>query len=383
LTGRRSKGYGPRMTDSSWIDSTPALEAWIAGVAEGPLAVDTEADSFHHYREKVCLVQLSAGGRHALVDPLAEIEWSALGRRLADPAVEKILHGADYDVRLLERDLGLAVVNLFDTSIAARLTGETSIGLAALLAKHLGVTLDKSHQRADWSKRPLGDAMRAYAVADTAHLQALAAILAAEAERLGRLAWVREECARIESVRWRDRARDDPEAFRRVKGAASLTPPGLAVLREVWGWRDEVGRRRDRPVFRVLRDEVLLAIARAAPATVADLVKIAGFPEALARSPVAIDVVEAVRRGLACPEPERPQPRPSLRVVLPPEVEARLDDLRQRRDQVAQPLGLDPSLVANRAVLEEMARRLVAGADPFEVPDLRPWQAALLKPVLA
>ena len=371
------------MAESAWIDSTEALALWLAGTGDGPLAVDTEADSFHHYREKVCLVQLSAGGRHALVDPLAAIDWTALGHRLADPGVEKILHGADYDVRLLERDLGLTVVRLFDTSIAARLVGETAIGLAALLEKHLGVTLDKSQQRADWSKRPLSEAMRAYAVADTAHLEALAAILAGEAERLGRLGWIREECARIESVRWRDRSRDDPEGFRRVKGAASLARPALAILREVWGWREAAGRRRDKPVFRILRDEVLVAIARGAPASVGDLVKIAGFPGALARSPSAVEVTDAVRRGVACPESEQPEPRRNARVIVPPEVEAKLDELRRRRDQVAEALALDPALLANRAVLEEMARRVVAGTDPFEAPDLRPWQAALLKPVVA
>ncbi|HEX4825443.1 MAG TPA: HRDC domain-containing protein [Candidatus Polarisedimenticolaceae bacterium] len=371
------------MAEFTWIETTESLAAWLDGGGPGPLAIDTEADSFHHYREKVCLVQLSAAGRHALVDPFAELAWDALARRLADPAQEKILHGADYDVRLLERDLGLTVVHLFDTSIAARLIGETAIGLAALLAKHLGVTLDKSQQRADWSKRPLSPAMRAYAVADTAHLEALAAILAAEAERLGRLAWVREECRRIETVRWRDRARDDPDAFRRVKGAAGLARPALAILRELWGWRDAAGRRRDRPVFRILRDEVLVAVVRAAPATIGDLVKVAGFPEALARSPVAAEIVDAVRRGAACPEADQPELRPGVRIVVPPDVEAKIDEFRQARDRVAKSLALEPSVVANRAVLEEMARRVIAGSDPFEAPDLRLWQATLLKPAMA
>jgi ribonuclease D len=369
--------------DVTWIDTTPRLDAWLAGQGGAALAVDTEADSFHHYREKICLVQLSARERHALVDPFAELTWTSLAGVLGDPAVTKIFHGADYDVRLLERDLGLVVRNLYDTSIAARLTGEEASGLAALLGKHLGVTLDKSHQRADWSRRPLPPEMRDYAVADTSHLEALAAILAARAEALGRTAWIREECARIESVRWRERPRDDPDAFRRVKGSGALDRAALSVLREIWTWREEMGQRRDRPVFRILRDEILIALARQAPATIGEVTKVPSFPAPLARSPAAAVLVEAIRRGAAVPEAERPETRPPARPRLAPEVELSLEAIRTRRDRVARELALDPSLIASRALLEEMARRDVAGTDPFAAPELRGWQVDLLRPPAA
>ena len=366
----------------SWIQTTEGLAAWLSeGV--GSLAVDTEADSFHHYREKVCLVQMSASGRHALIDPFAEIDWSSLGAVLADGAVTKIFHGADYDVRLMERDLGLTVRSLYDTSIAARLNGESALGLAALVLKHLGVVLDKSHQRADWSKRPLTEPMRRYAVADTEHLEALAAILAADALRLGRTAWIREECARLENVRWRDRSRDDAEAFRRVKGAGPLDRRALSVLREIWSWREEMARRRDRPVFRVLRDEILVAIARTAPASIAELAKLSGFPDPLARSPSAHELVEAAQRGAGRPESEWPELKPAVRKVIEPAVEARMDDLKARRDRIAAELALEPSVVASRALLEEMARRQVHGDDPWAAPDLRAWQAELMRPLPA
>jgi ribonuclease D len=368
--------------DVTWIETTADLSAWLERAEGAPLAVDTEADSFHHYREKVCLIQLSASGRHALVDPLAAVEVRTLGPALEDPSRRKLLHGADYDIRLLQRDFGIGVRSLFDTSVAARLTGETALGLAALVEKHLGVVLDKSHQRADWSRRPLGPAMRDYAVADTAHLEALAAILEANARSLGRDAWVEEECARLEAVRWRDRRLEDPEPFRRVKGSATLDAAGLAVLREIWGWREEMARRRDRPVFRVLRDEVLLAIAKKPPANVSDLAGLAGFPDYLLRSPAAVALVDAARRGIAVEEADRPQPQASARVRTDPAVEAIADGIKKARDAAAGELTLDPSILASRAVIEDMATRIHAGEDPFGASELRSWQAALLRPRL-
>jgi len=368
--------------DVLWIETTEALAGWVDGLDGGPLAVDTEADSFHHYREKVCLVQLSAAGRHALVDPLASVDFTPLAAPLSASSIRKVLHGADYDVRLLARDFGLVVAGLHDTMIAARLAGEPAFGLAALLAKYLGVSLDKSHQRADWSRRPLPAAMREYASADTRHLQALAAVLDERLAQLSRSAWVEEECLRLESVRWRERVEDDPEAFRRTKGARSLDRAGLAVLREVWGWRDAAARKRDRPAFKVLRDETLLALSKTPPASIGDLARVTGVPDSLVRSPAAVDLLEAARRGAASPEAARPEIRSEVRERLEPAVEARIARIKERRDALALDLVLDPSVIASRGVVEEMAKRWEAGEDPFAVPDLRRWQLGLLRPLL-
>jgi ribonuclease D len=368
--------------DVTWIERTDVLDDWVRAAGAGAVAVDTEADSFHHYREKVCLIQLTSGGRHALIDPLAEVDVAPLTAPFEDAGRRKYFHGADYDVRLLQRDFGLIVRNLFDTSIAARLTGEPAVGLAALLEKHVGVVLDKSHQRADWSKRPLTSTMREYAVADTMHLEALAAILERNASELGRDAWVREECERLEAVRWRDRREEDPEPFRRVKGSAALDRAALAVLREIWTWRDSIASRRDRPAFRVLRDESLLAIAKSPPASVGDLSRIAGFPDYLLRSPSALALLDAVRRGAACPEEQWPAPPAARRPRTDPEVEVLVDAIKGKRDALAAELALDPSLIASRAVMEEMAKRQIAAGDPWSVPDLRAWQVGLLRPRL-
>ena len=368
--------------DGEWIDTTEALAGWIDGIGAGPLALDTEADSFHHYREKVCLVQLSAGERHALVDPLADVELAPLAEPLARPGLRKILHGADYDVRLLWRDFGLVVSGLTDTMIAARLTGEPAFGLAALLAKHLGITLDKSHQRADWSKRPLSPPMRAYAIADTRHLDALAAILDERLRALGRDSWAEEEYARLSSMRWRDRSAEDPEAFRRTKGSKALGSAALAVLREVWLWRDATARRRDRPPFKVLHDETLVALAKAAPESIGALAEVKGVPDSLVRSPAAAELVDAARRGAACPEAERPEVRVEVRERLSAAVETRVARIKERRDAIALDLALDPTAIASRGVVEEMAKRWEAGDDPWSVPELRGWQIGLLRPAI-
>jgi ribonuclease D len=368
------------MAEPLWIDTTGALEEFLAEAGASALALDTEADSFHHYHEKVCLVQLAAGGRCALVDPLASCDLRALAPKLQDPSVRKILHGSDYDVRLLHRDFGIEVRNLFDTMIAARLAGESALGLASLLEAHLGLAHDKSQQRADWSKRPLTGAMRAYAVDDVRHLEALAAILETTLVSLGRLEWAREECARLEDVRWRKRSDLDPEPFRRAKGASALPPRALAVLRELWTWRDDAARRRDQPAFRILRNEILMELSRTPPATIADLARAPGFPDALLRSPASRDLVEAARRGAACPDDALPQAPTSSRPKVDPAVDAQAARLREARDGVARELGLDPAVVASRALLDEIARRIVAGDDPWAAPELRRWQAGLLRP---
>jgi ribonuclease D len=275
------------------------------------------------------------------------------------------------------------ICGLGDTMIAARLLGEPALGLAALLEKHLAVVLDKAHQRADWSKRPISDAMRAYAVEDTRHLEALTSILDQRLEALGRMAWMREECARLEAVRWRDRRDDDPEPFRRTKGVRTLDRAGLAVLRELWSWRDAMARRRDKPLFRVLRDETLLALAKKPPAEISDLAGVPGFPDYLLRSPSGHDVLEAARRGVSCPEADWPEIRVETRERLQPDVETRIALIRQRRDELARTLELDPSVLASRGVVEEMAKRWVAGEDPWAVTELRQWQTGLLRPVLS
>jgi len=206
-------------------------------VLDGPVAIDLEADSFHHYREKTCLIQFAYKGRQLIIDPLAGIDPAPLGRILADPAIRKIFHGSDYDLRLLDRDFHLPVKGLFDTMIAARLTGETAFGLSALLEKHIGVTLDKKYQRADWSRRPLPPEMLDYAISDIVHLCELSDLLERRLEELSRLEWAQEEFRFLEQVRWEAKSQDDT-LFLKIKGARKLRPGQLSVLRRLFEFRE-------------------------------------------------------------------------------------------------------------------------------------------------
>lgn len=364
------------------IDDHEGVVRLAQSIRSGPLAVDTEADSYHHYREKVCLVQVSFGDDTAVVDALAGLDLEPLRPVLESPGVPKILHGADYDLRLLDRDLGLRIVGLFDTMVAARLVGERACGLAALLESRLGVRLDKRHQLADWSRRPLPEALLRYAAEDTRHLVALHRILEDRLVELGRLEWAREEFRRLEGVRG-SVAPEDPEAYRDVKGAARLGRRGLAVLRELFAWRRETAQRRDVPPYRVAMDSTLIALAEHPPETVRDLSRAGGAIRALSRDESAEEIVARARRALETRPAEWPERRSRSRGGVPGPAAARVRLLRDRRDRLAARLALEPSILATRATLEAIAMHLDDGRDWRTAPGVRRWQIDLLEEVVS
>src|SRR5690349_7381822 len=232
----------------NYIKTPQALADAIAALSKEPrVAADTEAASFHRYRDRIFLIQLSSPTRTEIIDPLALADLSPVGTLLGNAAVEKIFHDADYDLRTLDRDYGFRARRLFDTRIAAQLAGEPAIGLAALLEKYVGVKLAKEHQKADWSRRPLPAPMLAYAAADTEHLPALREALRGRLLALGRLAWAEEEFTRLEELRWTGPPDGGgADAFLRVKGAKALPPRQLAALRELYRWREGVAAELDR-----------------------------------------------------------------------------------------------------------------------------------------
>ena len=374
---------GAGVSEARWIDHQEDLQELLAVLSADPIGLDLEADSFHHYREKVCLVQVAqpaAGGAGvALIDPLAGVSLAPLAAVLADRGWRKVLHGADYDLRLLDRDHGLKVAGLFDTMVAARLVGERSFGLASLLEQRLGVKLDKRHQRADWSVRPLPASMAEYAVADTRHLPALADQLEEDLVRSGRASWAVEEFRRLEQVRWTAASRD-AESWTRIKGRHALDRRGLAVLREVHAFRDAVSRARDVPWFRVFRDDAAVEIARRKPLDAAALARIPGLPRAVLSPAAARELVSAVARALSLPSEELPELPSSKRSRPTPEHEREVKRLLLERDRIAAELGIEPAVVAPRAALEAAAARKLAGEEPSEVPDLREWQRDLMQP---
>jgi ribonuclease D len=243
-----------------------------------------------------------------------------------------------------------------------------------VVEQYLGVSLPKAYQRADWAERPLTAGMRQYAATDTAHLPPLRDRLLEELERWGRLQWAREEFARREATRWTP-PEDAADAFLRVKGARDLAPRGLAILREIHGWREEVGRERDQATFRVLSNQSMLEIALKAPTSPAALASITGVSQGLVERRGA-ELIAAVHRGLAVPESDLPRFAPSRRWERDALVEERTERLREARNQAAAQLGLDPGFLISRATLEEVARRAPRTIEELTgIPDVRRWQA--------
>jgi ribonuclease D len=344
----------------------------IASVRE--IALDTEGASFHRYVDRIYLLQLSTRDRSMILDPLTvdKNALAPLGALLESQTVETVLHDADYDLRLLHQDYGWHARNIFDTRVASQLLGFKSFGLAALLERYFGVKLDKKHQRADWSMRPLSQDMLDYAAQDTMNLLELRDRLRDELAKKGRLEWAREEFARLEGTRWPDENPD--EAFLRLKGARDLTRRELAVLRELFPWRESVARSMDRATFRVIGNEQLLEIARRQPRDKAELLEIKGVPRGLVENR-AREIIDAVRRGGAVPEADLPKFPRAPRWDRDPQFDTRVNALKAVRDAAAQRLDMDPGVLASRERLEAVARAKPKSVDDLRaIPGLRRWQ---------
>jgi ribonuclease D len=356
------------------IESQAELERLFQRLEGEPLlAVDTEAASFHRFHDRVYLLQLSSRRETAVVDPLAVTSLAPLAAVLADPGVEIVFHDADYDLRLLHLEYGLGVTNLFDTRVAAQLLNEPGVGLAALLEKYLGVKLDKRYQRADWSARPLSREMLEYAAADTHHLPALRDLLRSQLQARGRLEWAEEEFALVTGVRWAPPEPDEP-VYLRMKGAKALPGRALAVLRELFEWRDQLARRTDKAAFRILNNEPMLAMAMAPPADLSELKAVRGIGADQAERR-GREILAAVQRGLAVPEADLPRVERPPRRPADPAYEARLERLKAARNLLAIQYELAPGVLCPNGTLEAIARINPATVEELsKVPELRHWQ---------
>lgn len=272
----------PDLRAPTFVASADALARLVERLAAEPIvALDTESNSFHVYRERVCLLQLSTPSEDVVVDPLA-VDVRPLGEVLCDGR-ETVLHGADYDVRCLKREWGWRLPRLFDTMAAARRLGAPGLGLSALVESHFGVRLSKTFQRSDWGRRPLTVEQLSYAALDTHYLLPLHRLLSGALEEKGAVAPAREEFEKISSVEPRERV-FDPEAWRHFKAARALEPEGRAVLRALFIAREERARAVDRPPFKVLAEETMIHIAKRRPRSAEELARLPGVtPQVLKR----------------------------------------------------------------------------------------------------
>lgn len=338
------------------------------------IALDCEAAGFHRYTDRLCLVQVSTPDDNYLFDPLAIEISEALRTTLEDPEVRVVMHGADFDLRLLHRDLGLRVKGLFDTQTAATLLGATAIGLAPLLDEHLGVRLSKAHQRADWARRPLPESFLQYASDDTRHLLALGEILADGLKKAGREDWAEEEFRFLEGIEWTEEAIDP---VTRIKGARHLSPRHLTALRAAFRWRDGIARAWDKAPFRVVGDSVLVDLVMARPASPKQLAGLKGMSPRLAERH-GEELLAELERIDGLPDSEL-QPYPSRNRNgagrLSPEQEGKADKIRGLRAALADRLGLDKGVLLSNAQIGEIIQKGPSSLEELRaLPGVRRWQ---------
>ena len=363
------------------IEDDEALEKLCTELRKQPvIGVDTEADSFHHYKERLCLVQVSDPERDYIIDPLVLTDLSPLKAVLEAPEVAIVLHGGDYDVVSLKRDYGIQIRNIFDTMIAAQFLGMPRIGLADLILRFFGYTIDKKFQRHDWTRRPLLEEHVDYARGDTHFLLALREVLTHRLRRKKLLAAHSEECTLLEDREWKRKMEPEQE-FYRVKGCRTLDATGLRVLRALWNFRDGEAERMDRPAFKVVPDPVLVKIAERAPTSPDELHKVIRAKSSMTRR-YGDRLLEAVAAGLAdeTPLPDRPK-KPKRRREKgsssgdSPSMDRLLGPLKDWRNSLVDEKNLSPVVVVSNQLLKEIARAAPSTTEELEaVPGIRRWQ---------
>jgi ribonuclease D len=357
------------------IDSISKLRELTSELAEQRIiGVDLESDSMYHFKEKVCLIQIASTQATAIIDPLQIKNLSLLEPLFRRADIQKVFHGADYDVRSLYRDFRIAVNNLFDTELACRFLGFKESGLNAVLKKKYNIQLDKKNQRKDWSKRPLPEDMVAYAAKDVHYLIPLAESLQQELIQKGRLSWVQEECNTLSGVR--PAPVDSEPLFLGFKGAGKLGPKGLAVLEELLQLRRKIARQQDRPLFRIIGNKSILMLAEARPLSRRKL------PETGALGSKQVDrygkdVIAAVKKALHRPAKDLPKYPRKTAPMVPAIVAKRVKELRNWRDLLAKKLQIDPAIICTRAQISALAVQRPQNVDSLtKNNDLKTWQIA-------
>lgn len=334
------------------------------------VALDTEADSIHCYPEKLCLIQISVPQVDIIIDPLKELNLGSLWDILKQKTI--VLHAADYDIRLLYKKFGFVPSKIFDTMHGARLLGYKQIGLSDLVKKFFGVKLEKSHQKANWTVRPIPNALIEYAINDTRYLLRLADKLQEELQQKGRLCWHTESCEKL-ILRIIENINTAVDEEWRLPGSKALSPLALSVLKEIWNWREKEAIASNRPPFFILPHNHLVSIAEAA-------VNSRDFSEFLPRnisSKKMNGLIEAIERGLKTPPEKRPLQIRNNGEHLPLRKIKFFNRIVKFRNNLAAQLKIDPSLIASRAEIIEIVKA-PQNADKI----LMKWQCELLKDVL-
>jgi ribonuclease D len=362
-----------------YVREPATMESLIRHIGSAQrIALDTEADSLHNYFEKVCLIQLSIEGQHYLVDPLSDLDLSVFTEALAEKPL--ILHGGDYDLRMLRVSLGFRPRRkVFDTMIAAQLLGIEQISLAALIERYFGIMIAKEGQKSDWSRRPLSEKQLRYAISDTRFLEPLAERLGRELSERERMDWHKESCQAMVESTGHDRLRDPEQAWR-IKGSGRLTSRQLAYLRELWHWREQHARRANVPSFKIFSNQQLLELVQWLDSH--PTVPLDQEPKLLGniRAARLRTLEEAIARVAGMDPAQWPERKRHERPDVPTaDVAERIDALRVECARIAKDLGILAATLAPRAALEAIARSLPRTVDEImKSGGLLRWQANLI-----
>jgi len=356
------------------IGSRHELENFVRIIeTEKVVGVDLEADSMYHFKEKVCLIQMAAPNINVLIDPLAVEDLSLLKPIFKRSDICKIFHGADYDVRSLYRDFCITIDNLFDTELASRFLGFPESGLEAVLKKKFDVTLDKKFQRKDWSRRPLPPDMIAYAAEDARYLLPLAESLKAELDEKNRLEWVYEECELLSKVR--PNSVNNQPLYLNFKGAGKLDSRSLAVLEALLGFRREIARIKDKPLFKIFGNRSLFELAGKKPLNLKQLEKTGALSARQIRM-YGRGLLTVMQDAMSLSEdelPVYPRKKKARRVSLA--VAGRVKAIKNWRDKQAQRLAIDPALICSKALISAVAvQRPLKISELESIKEMKNWQ---------
>ena len=375
------------MPDTTLITSQKELDMVAARCRHAKeLAIDTESNGIYVYNEHVCLIQLGTEDSNYIIDPLKLPNLEPLGFILSNPDISKVIHGSDYDLRCLDRDYGFNVKSIFDTQVAARFLGDSHPNLASVLEIYLGVHISKSHhlQTSNWGLRPLSESAIAYAAADVNHLVSLSKTLKASLSQLDRLSWVEEECQRLEQIRYV--APDQPEiAFLKIKNSNKLSAKGLAILKELFSWRDSLAQNVDLPPSRIITNDTMIGLAitadevRSSDETTVNSIIIDEL-ETQSRLPQhrVRDISATILKAMKGPEFHRPEVKRESRIWTSKSREI-LKRLKHWRQAKSTELSLDPSLLWPTRSFERIALDISVWETEIaysESTSVRAWQIA-------
>jgi ribonuclease D len=353
------------------IETQDDLERLVDTLIDQSLiAIDTESNSLYAYQEQVCLIQLSTRSHDYIVDPLMIQDMRPLGKLTKFKHIEIVFHAAEYDIMCMKRDFGFEFNNLFDTMMAARICGIKLVGLGNLLKHYAGVTVDKSHQKDNWGKRPLAAESLQYAQMDTHYLPFLRDELYNELKSLGRLDEAAESFEAICDVPASTRKSSDPEGFWKIGTPNMLNATETLILRELYDLRESISQQENLPSFRVLSNKILVALSRSTPSTIAEVKLIKGISPRQIRK-YGQDIISAIKRGMRANElPPPPRNEAPDSIIMD-----RYTALHLWRKERAIERGVESDVIITKQTLWDLAYSAPDKLDDLQtIKGLGPWR---------